>query len=294
MLPHGCGGFDDWRGVSVLGAFDLAYGAGLVSCGLVVRVRGFRQALVLEEADSGGGVVHAVDRRAHHGVNDPVVVVARPLAGEPRVHEERGVVAVRGLERLRVLHPLQVHGHAGRVEGVQGGLQRGRLVGVGDVHVVGQLVGCGVDVRFRVAFRPFVLQPGLRLDDLPAVAGVVALQLVGDHPSLQEGRVAHLPPAVAVGKHGRVQGGLEPLVEAFPVVHLPLFEADGLLLPSGLLVAFVLDGAFGAFPAARAVAAQLVVQGAQLLGDAVPALDHDLVEAVLGISLSHCFSSLLA
>ena len=55
--------------------------------------------LVLEEADSGGGVVHAVDRRAHHGVNDPVVVVARPLAGEPRVHEERGVVAVRGLER---------------------------------------------------------------------------------------------------------------------------------------------------------------------------------------------------
>ena len=160
--------------------------------------------------------------------------------------------------------------------------------------MVGQLVGCGVDVRFRVAFRPFVLQPGLRLDDLPAVAGVVALQLVGDHPSLQEGRVAHLPPAVAVGKHGRVQGGLEPLVEAFPVVHLPLFEADGLLLPSGLLVAFVLDGAFGAFPASRAVAAQLVVQGAQLLGDAVPALDLDLVEAVLGISLSHCFSSLLA
>ena len=63
--------------------------------------------------------------RAHHGFDDPVVVVARPLAGEPRVHEERGVVAVRGLERLRVLHPLQVHGHAGRVEGVQGGLHAG-------------------------------------------------------------------------------------------------------------------------------------------------------------------------
>ena len=90
MLLHGCGGFDDGCGVSVLGAFGLAYGAGLVSCGLVVRVRGFRgQALVLEEADSGGGVVHAVDRRAHHGFDDPVVVVARPLAGEPRVHEEQ-------------------------------------------------------------------------------------------------------------------------------------------------------------------------------------------------------------
>ena len=114
MSLHGRGGSDDGCGVRVLGAFDLADGAGLVSRGPVVRVRGFRQALVLEEADPGGGVVHAVDRRAHHGVNDPVVVVARPLAGEPRVHEERGVVAVRGLERLRVLHPLQVHGHAGR------------------------------------------------------------------------------------------------------------------------------------------------------------------------------------
>ena len=114
VFLHGRGDFDDWRGVRVLGAFGLAQCAGILARGLVVRVRGFRQALVLEEADPGGGVVHAVDRRAHHGVNDPVVVVARPLAGEPRVHEERGVVAVRGLERLRVLHPLQVHGHAGR------------------------------------------------------------------------------------------------------------------------------------------------------------------------------------
>lgn len=219
--------------------------------------------------------------------------MTHPLTNRPQIRRRHNIITIHNLRHLHILRPLRIRKRTNHIRNIRNNLRHKQLINMNSIRIINRLINYNISIHFQITFQPFILRPNLHLSSLPTMTKIITLRLINSRPSLRRKQITRLPPTITINGRNHIRNKLRPLIRTFPIIRLPLFRTSKLLLPSNLLMTFILSNTFNTFPTTHTITTRLIIRNTRLLNSTIPTLSRSLIRTILKVDLDRYFSSLL-